>query len=40
MRAAADVIVLVAFEEPVLTVYVEAASTEVLVALEEPVLSA
>jgi hypothetical protein len=31
--------VLVTFEEPVLSVYVEAASTDVLVALKKPVLS-
>ncbi len=31
---------LVTFEEPVLSVYVEAAGTDVLVAFEEPVLMA
>lgn len=39
MRAAADVIVLVALEEPVFSTYVEDAGTNVLVTLEEPVLS-
>jgi hypothetical protein len=39
-REAGEVIVLVAFEEPVLSAYVDVAGTEVLVAFEEPVLIA